>query len=243
MVLFILALIISFVPCVALFLWLRNLHKQDGTDFRKLCNKTFGFGMLSVLPIIILSLASNLILNISGLYDISPLLYEAIYTFVVLALVEELTKFAVFRLILKKTTGYQFSWLDVTALMTVVGLGFDVIESIAYGIGASIPVVLVRGICIPHAGYGFITGYFYGKGLKSGKASDRWTGFFLAFFIHGLYDFSLSPEFVALNENLFFVAMLLALLDILLVIMLVVFCRKAKKNEMYTAPLIAQSQK
>lgn len=236
MIAFILACIVSFVPCVALYLWLRNRHGKDDVSFRKLCNRTFLRGVLCVFPIILLSGSSYMILRVTGVHKVNALLYQGLYTFIVLAFMEELSKYLFFRMGLGRTD-YPYSWLDVTILMTVVGLGFDVIESITYAIGASIPVVLVRGICIPHAGYGFITGYFHGKALQSGKNGWSVFGFAIAFVLHGLYDFSLSEEFIALNENLVFVAILLALLDIVLVIMLAVFCRRAKKKELYTAPL------
>lgn len=103
--------------------------------------------------------------------------------------------------------------------------------AVVYAIGASIPVVLVRGICLPHAGIGFVVGYFYGKGEKEGKTYYRWIGFLISWLIHGLYDFSLSEELIAYNDNLVFIPLLLAVLDIVLVILLIVFIKKTKKRE------------
>ena len=102
-------------------------------------------------------------------------------------------KYLTFRRTLEKTD-YKVSWVDVAVLMTIVGIGFDLIESLVYAIGASVPVVLVRGICVPHAGYGFLVGYFYSKGVKEGNPTTKWMGFALAWLMHGLYDFSLSKS-------------------------------------------------
>lgn len=113
--------------------------------------------------------------------------------FNVLAFAEELVKYLTFRRTLEKTD-YKVSWVDVAVLMTIVGIGFDLIESLVYAIGASVPVVLVRGICVPHAGYGFLVGYFYSKGVKEGNPTTKWMGFALAWLMHGLYDFSLSKS-------------------------------------------------
>ena len=55
--------------------------------------------------------------------------------------------------------------------------------------------------------------------------------------MHGLYDFSLSEEFIAINDNLAIVALLLAVLDIVLVFILIGFARNAKKQALYTEPL------
>lgn len=229
------ALIISFVPCIALYLWLRKLHGSDAV-YRKLCSTAFVRGILSVFLIVLLSALSHILVGFLGIRDRYPLLYEAFYTFIVLALVEEIVKFRVSRKVLRQTD-YPYSWVDVTAIMTITALGFGFIESIIYGIGASVPVVLIRGICVPHAAHGFIQGYFYGKGAQKRNPSQKWIGFVIAWFIHGLYDFSLSKEFAAINDNLVIVALILAILDIVLVIVLIRFIRKARKQERYTEPL------
>ena len=75
--------------------------------------------------------------------------------------------------------------------------------------------------------------------MKNGNPASKWIGFMLAWLIHGLYDFSLGDEFIAVNDNLVVVPLLLAVLDIVLVILLVRFVRKAKKQEIYTEPLSA----
>lgn len=224
----IIACIVSFIPYIALFLWLRKLKKDD-PEYRSLCNRTLGRGALSVLPVILLSGVSYIIVRLTGIQNSNPLLYQAIYNIIVLALMEEIAKYLTFRRVLKKTT-YAYSWLDTVVLMTIVGIGFGFIEAIAYSIGASIPVVLVRGICLPHAGYGFIVGYYYGKGMKTGKPGYRWIGFLISWVLHGIYDFSLSEEFVALNDNLVIIPFVLALVDIILVIMLIVFVKKRKRQ-------------
>ena len=222
-----------------LYRWLKNRIKDDAA-FRELCGSALKKGILSVFPILLCSLVFQLIIRLIGVKESNPLLYEALYTFIVLALAEELVKYLAFRRTLQQTE-YRVSWVDVTALMAIVGIGFDLIESVVYAIGASVPVVLIRGICIPHAGYGFIVGYFYGKSVKNGKPAVKWIGFLLAWLLHGLYDFSLSEPFIAINDNLAIVAILLALLDIVLVLLLVRFVKKAKKQAAYTEPLPAEA--
>lgn len=235
MILLILAIIVSFVPAIALYRWLKNRIKEEEA-YQSLCSSALKRGILSIFPILLVSAIFQIIIRLTGIKDANPLLYQAMYNFIVLAFAEELVKYLTFRRTLKKTD-YLVSWLDVTILMTIVGIGFDLIESIVYAIGASVPVVLVRGICIPHAGYGFLVGYFYGKGVKNGKAGTKWIGFVLAWLMHGLYDFSLKEELVAVNDNLVVIPLALAVLDIVLVILLVRFVRKVKEKELYTEPL------
>ena len=222
----IIAIVAGFIPCIALFLWLRNGLNREET-YRKLCDYTLLRGFLCTFSIILLSGLLYLLLRLTRIQDGHPLLFQLLYTFIVLAFAEEFVKYRTFRRVLKKKE-YPYSFLDFVVLMSIVGIGFDISESLLYAIGASVPVVLVRGICIPHAGYGFITGYFYGKGIKTGRTYYKYLGFLLSWAMHGLYDFSLSEEFVVLNENLVFVALTLAAADIVLWVSLIVFSKKAR---------------
>ncbi len=235
MILLILAALVSFIPFIGVYLWLRNgVSKEEG--HRKICDKALTGGFMSVFPVILLSAIFSIIIGLTGVRGSNPLLYQALYNYIVLALSEEIVKFWMSTRVMKKNE-YPYSWLDVTIVFIIVGIGFGLLESVVYAVGASIPVVLIRGICVPHAGYGFIVGYFYGKGLKTGNPVIKWLGFAIAWLVHGLYDFSLSEEFLALNDNLAIVPLSLAIIDIALAIILVVFTRKARNNEKYTQPL------
>ncbi|MBQ4505984.1 MAG: PrsW family intramembrane metalloprotease [Firmicutes bacterium] len=235
MILFLLACVLSLVPYTALYLWLRGLSaEKDG--YRELCKYALMRGVRCVLPVILISATLHILLNLSGIQSRSPLLHMALYNFIVLALSEEFSKYMAFRRVLKDTD-HPCSWLDAAVLMTIVGTGFGFLEALIYTVGASIPVVLVRGICLPHSGYGFVVGYFYGKACKTGRPGLKWLGLVLVWFMHGLYDFSLSEEFLAISENLVFIPLLLAALDIAFVIALIRFVKKAKKDEIYTESL------
>ncbi len=73
--------------------------------------------------------------------------------------------------------------------------------------------MLLRGITIPH-------------------------GVFLAFLIHGLYDFSLRDELQTVSLDLdAAIAFPVVLLDVILIIVLIVFARRHKNDPKYTTPL------
>ena len=235
MLVFLLACIASFVPSVGLFLWLRNAHGREEA-FRKLTEKALVRGLIIVFPVILLSAIFHIILRLTGLEESNPLLAEGLHAFIVLALAEEIAKFTGCTRLLKEND-YPYSWMDVTILMAIVATGFALIESVVYSFGASVPVVLVRGLTLPHVGYGFVVGYFYGKALKSGQPFHTWIGFGFSWFIHGLYDFSLSEQFLALNDNLVVIPFAIVAVDIALVVMLIRFVLKAKKDQTYQAPL------
>lgn len=117
--------LLSIVPSVLIFVWLRNRHKDD-LLYRKSCGYAFISGLISVLPILILSavlFVLNAVLKLTLLKDVNILVYKAIYTFVVLAFAEEIIKYSVFRFVLKRKK-YAYSWADITALMVIVGTAF-----------------------------------------------------------------------------------------------------------------------
>ena len=241
MAVIILGYLLSVIPTVALFLWLRNSLRKDDAAYRKLCGETLRRGVLCTFPIIAGSGILSLLLAVSGIKNSSQLLYQALYDFIAIALVEETVKFLTFRRSLEKTD-YPYSWMDITAIMTIVGLGFGAAENIVVAINSGIVPMLIRAVTIAHGGYGFVVGYFYGKGVKTGKGIYKVIGFVLIWLMHGLYDFSLSDEFIAVNDNLVVVAVLLAVLDLVLAVALIVFFAKARKQERYTEPLHRMEQ-
>lgn len=224
----ILVFLVSLIPLGGLFWWLRTYRKEEA--FRELSDKAFKKGVLCVFPVVLVSAVTTVLLHLTGFQNTNPLLYQALHNFFVLAFAEELVKYLAFYRLLKQND-YLWSLADAAALMSIVGIGFGMIESVIYAIGSSPAEMLVRGVCMPHAGYGFIMGYFYGKARDQQKPWLKWVGFGLAWLMHGLYDFGLKDEFVAVNENLMFVSLILALLDIVLAVWLVVFVRKARREQ------------
>lgn len=243
MLLSILFFLLSIIPSVLIFIWLKNRQK-DNILYRKKCTYSFVSGLISVLPIIFLSAILYIlsrVLKAALLKDVNVLVYQAIYTFIVLAFAEEITKYLTFRFVLKKNP-YAYSWADVTAFMVIIGTAFGLIEDVPYAIGASPIIMLVRGFTMGHIGYGFVMGWFYGKRLHTGKKRYGAIAILLPWLIHGLYDFSLSPELLEVNDNFAFIGVSLALLDVVLLIWMLRFFIRAKKQERYTLPLPAFEQ-
>ena len=240
MILYILACIVSFIPCIVLYLWMRNGSSKEEV-YRKRCDKALRQGFLTIFPVMLGSAVTSLLINLSGLRNSNPLLYELLYKFIVFALVEETAKYLMFKRVMQKNPG-PYSRLDMAVLMAAVGTGFGMIESVVICISESIPVVLIRGISFAHVGYGFLVGYYYGKGVRNGNPSTKWIGLVIAWLLHGMYDFSLSEEFLALNDNLVIVPFILVFAEIALAIALAVFVKRAPKKAEYTEVLIGKEQ-
>lgn len=240
MIINILVFLLSIVPTVLIFLWLRK-RKKDSESYIKATNSAFLRGFIGVLPIIGVSAVIWIVLTITGtltgIKQNIPLLYEAFYTFFVLAFAEELVKFLAFRGLIKKKF-YSYSWADIVAFMTIIGLAFGLIEDIPYAIGASPMVMIVRGVTMGHVGYGFIMGWFYGKSLYTGKKVYAVIAFVLPWLMHGIYDFSLSEQLMKINDNFAFIGVSMALLDLVALVLMFRFFIKARKKEKYNQPLV-----
>ena len=222
----------SLIPSVALYLWLRGI-KGDDQGYRAACRRAVVLGFLCVFPIMGFDLVAAITQNLLGM---TGLVRAVWHTFLMFAFCEELFKFLGLKKLLREHPNGR-SWLDVTVLMSIIGLGFSLIEDIPYGLSTNAGQMIVRGITMGHVSYGFVMGHFYGKSLKTGRRAWAVVGFALPFLMHGLYDFCLSEEVAAINSDLGMISLLLAVIDLVLIIVLIVHVRKARRNPTYTDPL------
>lgn len=230
----VLAFIVSLLPAAALVIWFFRYAKTDAE--KQVYKKALIAGLICVFPVLLTSMIFNILIALTGLKASHPIVYLALYKMGVLALAEELVKFYVFRRGLVKNP-FPHSRLSIMICMILVGLGFEVIESIPYAIGAGVPVMLIRGITAMHIVFAFVMGFFYTKGLVTGKKINYVLCFVIPWLWHALYDFTLSDELMAINDNIAVVPVALALLSLILFIYMVFFLRKAMKNPAYTETL------
>ena len=243
MLLSVLFFVLSIIPSALAIVWMMKRKKED-LEYKKSCKSALIKGLVCVLPILALSAVlyiASRILKATALQSVNILVYKAIYTFIVLAFAEEFIKFFSFKRLLKKQAG-TYSWADAVAFMVIIGTAFGLVEDIPYAIGATPVIMLVRGFTMGHLGYGFIMGWFYGKRLYTDKKRYGVIAFALPFFIHGLYDFSLSPELIEVNDNLSAIAVSLAVTDVILLVLTIRFFIRSRKKEYYNLPLTASGQ-
>jgi len=231
-----LGLLAGGVPSLLIFFWFKKTLNYKTDLYKKNCGSMLNAGLLAIFPVILMSGTVSVILNLSGVKSSQPLLYAALHTFLVFALSEELAKYFMFRSRLNKIKG-EHSWMDLIIYSTIVGIGFGLLESIVFALDSNPLVMLIRGISIPHGGYAAIVGYFYGMSINKNSKGYAALGVFIAFLIHGLYDFSLSEELSAFSDAAAVVALTLALLDVIIIIVLIVFIRKHKNDPKYTEPI------
>ncbi len=225
----VLALLVSLIPSILIIIFIFKRSKGN-KEYRKACKGALIRGLVCAIPIIFLSLVLYLVNKvIKNALNLSDLAYKAIYNFVVLAFAEEIIKYLCFRRTLKKRKG-DYTWTDIVSLMVIVGTAFGLVEDIPYAADANAVTILVRGLTMGHVGYGFLMGLLYGKRLESGKKGYGFLALIIPWILHGMYDFSLTPELMDLNDNLIFIAISLAVLDIVLVIIMIRFYLKKKEK-------------
>lgn len=237
----ILIFILSIIPSALIIAWMFKRHGKEDLTYKRTAKGALWRGLLSVLPILLVSATLyvvNVVLKLTIFKGIPVLAYQAVYKFVVLAFAEEIIKYLMLRLTLKKSNGY--SWSDVVAFMVIIGTAFGLMEDIPYAVGADVPTMLVRGFTMGHVGYAFMMGWFYGKSVKTGKKRYDVIAVLLPWALHGIYDYSLTPELMDINENFMFIAVGMAVLDVVVLALMIRFFVRERKHpqEKYLLSLV-----
>ena len=176
---------------IAMYIYMRDRFDKEP---RKLLLKCFLWGGFSIIPAIIIeSAAFQFIVPIQN-----DLLFLLLYTFVVIALTEELCKYYFIRRTAYNEKSFDEPF-DGIVYSVMVGMGFATFENIKYVVEGGFEVAILRMfMAIPaHAVFGIMMGYFIGKArFASGK--DRraflFSGILIATMLHGAYDFFLMYE-------------------------------------------------
>lgn len=226
----IIAFIVSLIPAVFLYLWMRNKIRDD-PQYKNNCRKALIRGLLTCIPVFLCSMILNIVMNVI-FKDRDSLLYIVLYNFLVLALSEEACKMFMM-LKLKKDSEYQWSWLETMIFMTCVGIGFELLESGVYGLITNAIQMLVRGVTMMHAVFGMIMGYYWGKAEYTGNRIYYVLSFAVPWLFHGLYDLSLKETIIDINDFFLFLPFILVAINMIVLIRSIKFIRKNKDNPMY----------
>ena len=236
MMIAILCLFVSFIPAVLLYLYLRNLRRDD-SEYRLNCRHLLIRGILCSIAVALLALAVNIAWSMSGLGKGPPLLKAAFKAFIIAAFIEELIKYLASNKMIKKNID-TVSWLDCIAFTAIIGIGFQLIETVVYMLESNPIQILVRGFTMGHPAYGILMGFFIGKALRSGKKPYRLAAYVLPFILHGMYDFSLADAFQAINDNFVFIPFIIVFIELFILIRGILLIRKERYGTEYTEPLL-----
>lgn len=241
MVLLIVAFIISLIPCLAIFFWLRDGLLKDTPDYeghKQRCNRAIINGFLSVLLVVAGSATCHILGSLAGLGNLGAVPWAVFYDFIVLAGVEEAAKFFMFKRALNKYPDHAFSWIELIIYMMCVGMGFELLESLEYAFGNGVGAMFMRGFTVMHTVFGFIMGYFYGKGCKTGNKLYFVLAGLIPWMFHGWFDFSINGTVNEIVEGFAYIGLALAAISFVLAIYIVFFFRKARNDEQFLVPVL-----
>lgn len=190
---FLILLAIALAPGVAIgvYIYLKDRHEKEPIS---LLIKSFFYGILSVFVTLFISSIIGQFFTINEL-DVSE---QAVHAFLIVALVEEFSKFLFVRGILYRNKNFNEPF-DGIVYAVMVGMGFATFENLLYVAEGGIGVALTRMFtAVPaHAAFAVLMGYYLGKAkFEDKKGYYAFHALGTATLFHGAYDYFLFISFV-----------------------------------------------
>ncbi len=189
------------------------LRKDTHPEPKKMILMIFFWGALATLPVFFVQIGLKFILD---QINISPLVHELIYWFLIIALSEEFFKYLIIRAKVINSPHLDEP-LDVMLYMVIAALGFAALENILYLfapegqmsfnqlISRTLIVDFIRfiGATFLHTLCSAVVGYSLAISFCEVKIKNisLALGIFTAMTLHGLYDFSI----ITLEGNIKFI--------------------------------------
>jgi RsiW-degrading membrane proteinase PrsW (M82 family) len=183
-VLILLAFAIAPGVCIATYIYLKDKHEREPIG---LLVKSFFYGMGSVLVTLIISIPISQVVPINT-QDYSE---QAVHAFLIVALVEEFSKYIFVRGILFKNENFNEPF-DGIVYSVMVSMGFATLENIMYVADGGWGVAVLRMFtAVPaHAAFAVLMGYYLGLAkFVHHKSHYGWYGLGIATLFHGAYDY------------------------------------------------------
>lgn len=182
---------LAIAPGLGLCLFIYFKDKFEKEPFRLLKN-CFLFGMLCIIPAIIIELISGAL----GVDENQGFITTLIYAFFVVAIAEEGSKYFVLKKYIYPKQEFNEPF-DGIVYAVMISMGFATVENIMYVVTSGIGTAVLRMFtAVPlHAACAVFMGYYVGKAkFVKIKVGYLFLGLFFAVFIHGLYDFFLFQK-------------------------------------------------
>jgi RsiW-degrading membrane proteinase PrsW (M82 family) len=178
---------------IILYIYYKDKYEKEPKSFLA---KNFFLG--AIVSIIITTILYSFTDILIPLPDDFSVIQQFIKAFLIVALVEEFSKYIIVRFYAQKNKEFNEPF-DGIVYCLVVSMGFAATENIFYVLEGGIEVALLRAFtAVPaHATFGIIMGYFMGK-AKFSNNRIKWNliGLLAAVLFHGAYDFFLFIEFI-----------------------------------------------
>jgi len=183
-ILFLLAIASAPGFAIGLYIYLKDKHEREPIG---LLIKAFIYGILSTSLTLIISIPISSVVPIDE-QDIGE---QAIHAFLLVALIEEFSKFVFVRGVLYRDKNFNEPF-DGIVYSVMVGMGFATFENILYVSDGGVSTAFLRMFtAVPaHAAFAVLMGYYLGKAKfehKKGYYSFYALG--VATLLHGAYDY------------------------------------------------------
>jgi len=198
------------------------IYRKDGIEKEPtgLLLKLVGLGALAA--VISGGLEEIGIIVLDQFISVSNPLYVIILAFLIVAAVEEGTKYLLMKFSTWRHPHFNFRF-DAVVYAVFISLGFAAFENIGYVVGYGLTIAPTRALlAIPaHMSFAVFMGFFYGRAKlwsnkgEEGKASNnKALAYLVAVFLHGFYDACAMKQTLA-STLLFFVFVIIV--DILMI--------------------------
>lgn len=228
MALLLLALALAPGLSIILFIYWKDTHEKEPVG---LLLRSFLFGILSVFVTLLLSVIIGLFIEI----DEQSLSQQAVHAFLIVALVEEFSKFIFVRGLLYRNKNFNEPF-DGIVYSVMVSMGFATFENLLYVYSGGISTAIMRMFtAVPaHATFAVLMGYYLGKAKFEHKGNYyAFHALGIATLFHGAYDYFLFINFVPGIWVGAFVSLLVG----------IYFSRKAIKIHQVASPFIKPPEK
>lgn len=182
--LFVLALALAPGVAIGLYIYWKDEHEREPIG---LLVKSFFLGVASTILTLLISWSINTIIAI----DHASVAQEAVHAFILVALIEEFSKFIFVRWVLYPNPNFNEPYDGIVYAVTV-SLGFAGLENILYVWDGGFEVAVIRMFtAVPaHATFGALMGYFLGI-AKFQHKKEHYSLYALgvATLFHGAYDY------------------------------------------------------
>jgi RsiW-degrading membrane proteinase PrsW (M82 family) len=204
-------LALSLAPVVIIIIYIYYKDKYE-KESKRILALTFMLG--AVVSIVITAILYRVYDNFFPELEERSIWQQFIKAFIVVALVEEFSKYVVVRYFNQPRKGFNEPF-DGIVYAVMVSMGFAAVENIFYAISGGFEVALLRAFtAVPaHASFAILMGYYMGMAKFSNKRMKlNLIGLGLAVLFHGAYDFFLFINFIPGLSIGAFVSLILGLL-------------------------------
>ncbi|SHM77377.1 PrsW family intramembrane metalloprotease [Polaribacter sp. KT 15] len=188
-----LLLAIAPVTIIILYIYFKDKYEKEPVA---ILVKTFLLGAtVSVTLTFAIGYAATLLFPELNSKDI---FHQFLKAFVVVALVEEFSKYLIVRFYSQKNKEFNEPF-DGIVYAVMVSMGFAALENVIYTFQYGAGTGLIRAFtAVPaHATFGILMGYFMGKAkFSKNRVQLNLIGLLLATIFHGAYDFFLFINFI-----------------------------------------------